>query len=549
MKNKLRYLLLILAACLLLTGCGKGGKLPGTETSGNGDGTDPSPELLEFNYGRLVINNRFVTVSDENVNFTLNFEKKMFTPRDDIVLTVYVTNYTGDELIFDLPEPIISRQQLVHASLTYGNGQYEVPVTVAYEPDRELGGGVETVSVRDRKLIATTVTFHTSAYENIEESIFSDQYADTYEMNLWFGAGENTYRAATDVNYLPLSWNSAEEIQSLVLPESYVRLVGDVRFTVNFPEVHCGTDDDIRMHVKVENVGIEPIKLHSTFDVSQPSYYVRAEMTYGNLVPVRDNVASPSEIAGIDSTYQLKRDEALERDITFYTSEFQAIKRSVFFHHNREYCVLKVWLMVEGEISEIQIPIEYDKYLPYSYHDREVPPIVEPEYPVTEPIETTGDLSETTDEPSETTEEPSETTGEPSETTEEPSETTEEPSETTEEPAETTEEPAETTGEPAETTGEPVETTEEPAETTGEPSETTGEPAETTGEPVETTEEPAETTGEPAETTGEPAETTGEPAETTGEPAETTEEPAENMAEEPTDTTGEPGETELVSPS
>ena len=558
-------LLMLLAVCLLLASCDPG-RNPGESTKPSmTDGVnveDPVPELLSFDYGRLTLDSRFVKLVGNGIDFTLNFNKKVITPGDDIVLTVYAANYTGDALNFQLETPIVSRQQLIHAALTYGEGgMYSVPVTVAFSEESDLVGGSYDVTVRDRKLLATTVTFHTSAYDNIEESIFNNDYADTYQMVFWFGEDEYIYRVKTDLNHQKQEWDNPDELQSLILPDHYIRVEGDIRFTLTFAQTTHGTDDDIKVHIKADHIGTEPINLVSDFDVSDSTYYIRAELTFGDGVPVRDNVASPSEIAGISSQYLFKREESLERDIEFYTSEFNRIKRSVYHENTRDKCVLRVWLMAEGQTCEIEIPISYGDYLNYSYDNHENPPIVVVEPHITEttttvtttettvpqvttPVatETIGPPAETTAEPVETTEEPVETTGEPAETTGEPAETTGEPAETTGEPAETTGEPAETTGEPAETTDEPAETTGEPAETTGEPAETTGEPAETTGEPAETTGEPAETTGEPAETTGEPAETTGEPTETTGEPAETTDEPAETTGE-PAETTGEPAET------
>ena len=530
--NKIQYALLLLAACLLLSACHpKDPTHSSSHTSDlQGEVSDPVLERLSFDYGRLTLENRFVKLMGNGIDFTLNFDKKIITPGDDITLTVYVTNYTGGALDFVLEKPIVSRQQLIHASLTYGDGRYSVPVTVEFMEESDLAGGAFDVNVRDRKLLATTVTFHTSAYENIEESIFHENFANSYEMAFWFGEDEYTYRAKTDLTYQKQEWEIADELQSLILPDHYVSRVGDVQFTLTFADAAYGTDDDIRMHVVIENVGREPISLSTPFDVSDPAYYIRAELRYGDQSNVRDNVSAPSEIAGIASQYLLKYNESLERDVVFYTSEFNQIKRSVYHQSNYEKCVLRVWLMVEGQTCEIEVPISYGDYLDYTYTNRSLPPIIviEPELTETttetiteKPRETEEKPAEVTTGPAETTDEPAETTDEPAETTDEPAETTGDPAETTDEPAETTDEPAETTGEPAETTGEPAETTDEPAETTGEPAETTDEPAETTGEPAETTDEPVETTGEPAETSGEPAETTDEPVETTDEPADT----------------------------
>lgn len=470
--------MLLVAVCLLLTGCHPKQPTDTTTKPTSSDGVsveDPTPELLEFNYGRLTLENRFVKLSGNGIDFTLNFAKKIITPNDDIVLTVYAVNNTGGAMDLVLEKPIVSRQQLIHASLTYGDGQHSVPVTVEFTEENDLKGGAYDVNIRDHKLLATTVTFHTSSYENIEESIFNQEFANDYEMSFWFGEEEYTHRAKTELTYQPQEWNNADELQSLILPDHYVRLVGDVRFTLSFDRIEHGTDDDIKVHIKVENIGKEPLNLFSPFDISTPNAYVRAELTYGDQSTVRDNVANPAEIAGIESRHLMKRDDVLERDLVFYTSEFNQIKRSVYHESHRDQCVLRVWLMVEGEACEINVPLSYGDYIDYSYHDREVPPIIviEPEITVTKPIETTKKPP------------------------------------VTREPEETTTAPAETTGEPAETTGEPAETTGEPAKTTGEPAETTGEPAETTGEPAETTGEPAETMGKPAETTGEPAETTG----------------------------------------
>ena len=424
--RKIRYGLFLLAVCLLLTSCHskkppEGGttKLPSTSTSGESI-EDPVPEILSFDYGRLTLANCFAKMEENGIDFTLNFDKKIITPGDDIVLTVYVTNNTGDALNLKLEQPIVSLQQLIHASLTYGNGQYVVPVTVAYTEESDLVGGAFDVNIRNRKLLATKVTFHTSAYENIEDSIFHEKYADSYEMTFWFGEDEYTYRAQTDLAYQAQNWEIADELQSLILPEQYIRLVDDIQFTVSFAHTVSGTDDDIRMNVKVENIGKAPITLAAPYDVSKPSAYIRAELTYGEQSDVRDNVASPSEIAGMPSEYLLKYNESLEREITFYTSEFHQIKRSVYHESHFEKCILRVWLMVEGQSCEIEIPLTYGDYLHYSYTNREVPPIIVIE-PVFTETTTTAAITkrpiESDIEPEETIVDPVETTGEPVETT------------------------------------------------------------------------------------------------------------------------------------
>ena len=473
--KRIQYLILLLTACLLLTGCGidkgyndqMGSDSDSTDTSASGT-VEPSVDLLEFAYGRLVIDNRFVMLSQSNMNFTLNFEKRIFTPNDDIQLTVYVANYTGEELSFSLADPIVSRQQLIHASLTYGDGLYSVPVTIEYEEEADLAGGVFDVAVRNRKLLATTVTFHTSAYENVEDSIFSDDFADSYELRFWFGDDEYAYAVQTPISFASIDWSNAGELQTIVLPESYVRLVGDVRFTATFDRAAYGTDEDIHLHVKVENLGKTPISLYSDSDISQAEYYIRAEMTYGNQTPVRNNVASPSEIAGIESRAQLKYQEVLEREITFYTSEFTNAQRSPYHRTNKDRCEIRVWLLVENRLCEINIPIEYADYDAYSYQNREVPLIT------TTPMVTTTEPVETITEPEVTTTEPIETTTEPEVTTTEPVETTTGPEVTTTEPVETTTGPVETTIEPTETTGPEVKTTEPIETTTGQPITTTG---------------------------------------------------------------------------
>ena len=209
-KNGVKCVMLGLAACLLLTAChpktdpNRNDGFPGGNTStpgsnaGNVDPNSPDSSVsdwLKFNYGRLTLSDRFLKQSSNGVDITLNFEKKIYTPGDDIVLTAYVANYTGDAIQFALQDPIVSRQQLIHDSLTYGpQGQYSVPVTVEFSEEADLIGGKYEVEVKNRKLLATTITFHTSAYENIEDSIFSQDYADTYEMHFWFGEDEYEYR-------------------------------------------------------------------------------------------------------------------------------------------------------------------------------------------------------------------------------------------------------------------------------------------------------------------------------------------------------------------
>jgi len=479
--KRIKWTLLLLAACLLLGSChrttpGEQTTKPNISESEHVESTtglnQPVVEPLDFTYGRLCVENRFVMLSKNDVRFTLNFDKNIFTPGDDIVLLVYVANYTGASLEFGLSSPIVSRQQLIRASLTYGEGQYSVPVTVDYTPEDDLVGGKTELSIRDRKLLAATVTFHTSAYENVEDSIFSEKYADTYQMKFWFGENENDYFIEMPLTYSEQDWTDHTVLQTIEVPESYTRIVGDIRFIVTFECHSFGTDDDIRMHVQVENIGKHPVSLYSDSDISKASYYIRAELSYGDQSVIRDDVAAASEIVGIESRHRLEYGEVLERDITFYTSEFTDVQRSVYNRANRESCALRVWLMVERDSCEIRVPLTYSDYKEYHYYDREVPEIttpamdtttVEPET-TTEPVTTAPDVTET--EP-ETTAEPIITTG-PEETTLEP-ETITEPAQTTE-PEQTDPAEPETTTEPIITTG-PEVTTLEP-ETTAEPTQT-----------------------------------------------------------------------------
>ena len=436
MRNKsFKYIILGIAACLLLTGCHPKIKIEQTDrpvvdstsASVTGATTDDQkvpgpvePEMLNFNYGRLTLNERFLKENSNGVDITLNFEKKIFTPGEDIVLTVYAANYTGDALKFVLQDPIVSRQQLIHASLTYGSyGQYSVPVTVDFKQEKDLVGGKFEVEVRNRKLLAATVTFHTSTYENIEESIFSRDYANTYEMNFWFGEDEYQYSVDSELTYASIDWSDPTQIQSLEFPEQFTSTVGNVQFSISFNQRTYGTDDDIRLHVKVRNNGREPLVLYSASDISKPMYYIRAAMACGSN-PVRDNVAAASEIAGIESEYLLKYQDELERDITFYTSEFTAIARSVYHHSRQDQCALKIWLMAKDQTYEILVPITYTEYEKYSYHDREVPPIVTVVPELTTVVTTTTAPApvEPSDEPEETTEIPyKEEIAEPAETT------------------------------------------------------------------------------------------------------------------------------------
>ena len=422
MRNKsFKYIILGIAACLLLTGCHPKIDIEHTDgpavdstsapvsstTSGGHTVPDPvEPEMLSFNYGRLTLNERFWKKSSNGVDITLNFEKKVYTPGEDIVLTAYVANYTGDALQFTLKDPIVSRQQLIHASLTYGSyGQYSVPVTVEFKQEKDLIGGKYDVEVRNRKLLASTITFHTSAYENIEDSIFNRDYANTYKMNFWFGEDEYQYCADAALVYASIDWSDPTQLQSLEFPEQFTSTVGNVQFTVSFDQRTYGTDDDIRVHVKVRNNGREPLALYSTSDISNPMYYIRAAMAYGSNL-VRDNVAAASEIAGIESEYLLKYQDEIERDITFYTSEFTTVTRSVYHHSRQDQCALKIWLMVKDQAYEILIPITYTEYEKYSYHDREVPPIVTVVPELTTVVTTTAAPApiEPSDEPEETTE-------------------------------------------------------------------------------------------------------------------------------------------------
>lgn len=422
-KKTIAYVAVLLTVCLLLSGCRT--KPPADEhwrpilgTSATVATnitesvvyTDPStneplpPEMLSFNYGRLTMNNRFIKMSDNGIDFTLNFDKKIYAPGDDIVLTAYVANYTGEELLFSLQEPIVSRQQLIHASLTYGaRNQYSVPVTVEFKEEKDLAGGQFDVSVRNRKLIATTITFHTSAYEDVEESIFSESYANTYQMAFWFGEDADEYAASAELAYAQIGWSDPRVLQTLVFPDEYISTVDNIRFTVSFEQTAYGTDDDIRIHVKVTNLDREPLALYSASDISSPTYYIRASLTYGNQNVVRDTVAAASEIAGIESNHLLKYQEELERDITFYTSEFISIQRSVYHYANRDRCVLKIWLMTKDQTHEIQVPVLYQNYENYAYHDRVVPTITEVQPELTTVAATTTAKPETELIPAETT--------------------------------------------------------------------------------------------------------------------------------------------------
>lgn len=398
LKHKtIAYFAMLLTFCLLLSGCrakpvvddhGRpshgSSATEDTDITGSVAYTEPgateptAPEMLSFNYGRLTMDNRFIKMSSNGIDFTLNFDKRIYAPGDDIVLTAYVANYTGEELLFALQEPIVSRQQLIHASLTYGaRSQYSVPVTVEFREEKDLAGGKFDVAVRNRKLIATTITFHTSAYEDIEESIFSESFANTYQMSFWFGEDAYEYTAEAELAYAQIGWSDPRVLQTLVFSDEYVKTVGNVQFAVSFEQAVCGTDDDIRIHVKVTNLDREPLALYSASDISSPTYYIRASLTYGNQNVVRDTVAAASEIAGIESNHLLKYQEELERDITFYTSEFTTIQRSVYHYANRDRCVLKIWLMTQDQAHEIQIPILYQSYENYTYHDRVVPAITE----------------------------------------------------------------------------------------------------------------------------------------------------------------------------
>ncbi len=386
----IKYLSALLAVCFLLTGCRQHGGGSTTADSSFPTEDPPSPTLLEFQYGRLQLSDHFLKMAHNGVDFTLNFEKKIFTPEDDIVLTLYAANYTADTLCFDLTMPIVSRQQLIHASLTYGrDGEFSVPVSVEYTQESELEGGVHEVEIGNRKLIATKVTFHTSAYADIEESIFSREFADTYRMSFWLGEDESAYRAELAPIFSEIDWNDPTQLQTLQFSEQYEESVGQVRFHVSFERSLYGTDDDIRIHVRVENTGKESLKLYSESDISDPICFIRAELTYGNQLFVRNNVAGASEIVKIESEYLLKPHEVLERDITFYSSEFTNIKRSVYSQTHYDRCALRVWIMLEDQPCEIRVPIGYSEYVPYSYHDRVIPEItsVAPSLTVSETTE------------------------------------------------------------------------------------------------------------------------------------------------------------------
>lgn len=371
----MRYLVLLLAVCLLLTGCRRD-RQDGTDGSTSITEQQPAPELLNFSYGRLHIRDRFLRMNSNGMDFTLNFEKKIFTPNDDIVLTLYAANYTEMPLLFSLQTPVVSRQQLIHASLTYGaNGEYIVPVTVEYTTESDLVGGAFDIELANRKMIATKITFHTSAYENIEQSIFHNDFSGTYRMSFWIGEEEYDYRIEPTVSFGEVEWNDPTQLQALILPEQYEAVVNDLRFTLSFAQTLHGTDDDIRLHVRIENVGREPLELYSVTDISDPLYYIRAMLSYDENTSVRDNVAGASEIMKIESRYSLKPQAIIERDITFYSSEFQNIQRSVYNVTCRDLCSLKVWVTVGENRCGLEIPLSYADYVPYSYHDREVPEI------------------------------------------------------------------------------------------------------------------------------------------------------------------------------
>ena len=93
--KKIQYFVFLLAACLLLTSCNpinppKDGTTK-DHTSSDVNAADPVPKMLSFDYGRLTLENRFVKMTGNGIDFTLNFDKKIITPGNDIVLTAYVT--------------------------------------------------------------------------------------------------------------------------------------------------------------------------------------------------------------------------------------------------------------------------------------------------------------------------------------------------------------------------------------------------------------------------------------------------------------------------
>ena len=133
--NKWKYLMLLVAVCLLLTGCHPKQPTDTTTKPTSSDGVsveDPTPELLEFNYGRLTLENRFVKLSGNGIDFTLNFAKKIITPNDDIVLTVYAVLRDGTQWYhsFDVTEQM------------HEDGGHAIHIVLDHLPIPEPGPGI-----------------------------------------------------------------------------------------------------------------------------------------------------------------------------------------------------------------------------------------------------------------------------------------------------------------------------------------------------------------------------------------------------------------------
>lgn len=370
MKKLALIVCILLLICTVLPSCTDKTPVPGSSTSITTKADDETPDPVIYHYGRLSLENSFIMKTGNDVRFTVQFEKKVYNPGDDIVLTVYAANYTGEDLTFDTADIIHARQELIHVSLTYGDGTYEIPLTYKVdENDKDLENGSNVVEIPNRSLISCTFVLHTSEFENVEESIFGEKFINTYQLKLWLGDDTEAYYVELPLNYIPFTNAETELLENICLPNSYVKVLGDIRFTVEFDKTEYNMDDDIIMHVKVENLGKDAVGLYYNADINDPIYYLRASLKFGTSGIVRDTVKSPSEIPGLmESVMQLKGGESIERDITFYASDFSNFDQSLFSVSMNGQRTLRVYLCVKEGSYEIEVPITTSTFKAYSYN-------------------------------------------------------------------------------------------------------------------------------------------------------------------------------------
>ena len=380
MKRKYAFILcFILILCCVLSSCGDStiDRPPASSTSTSFDNPADMPIPKEYSYGRLSLEDFLLIKTGNNIRFTLQFEKKTYNPGDDIHVTVYVSNYSGEDIHFVTNEPIYSRQQLIHASLQYGGGIYEVPITSSYVIEQGMEEGTNEAVFPNRFLISTSFVIHLSQYTNVEHSIFGKDFRSTYQFKLWVGDDEYDYSIEIPISYTSIDHEDVRSLQNICVPPSYVKVEGDIRFTIQFDKTEYSLDDDIVMNVKVENIGNVPITLYFNADISDPIYYIRAAMKYSQNGIVRDTSKPSSEIPGFStSATLLKSNQSLERNIVFYTSDFMDIQNSIFTQSVEGQRSLKVYLCVKDGVCEIDVPLTGSEFCEPTYEEHIPAPIV-----------------------------------------------------------------------------------------------------------------------------------------------------------------------------